>query len=108
MHLLLSKLLQKRNVTVDDLTKEEKVWFDEKQRILSQPDIITLEDFQKFCRSQIDLIETQWRNLDNATLKNERLVILHMVYSNILRAATASKAEREILEDHLTQLLHSS
>lgn len=107
MHLLLSKLLQKRNVTVEDLTKEEKEWFDEKQRILSQPDVITLEDFKKFAQGQLDLIETQWRNLDNMALKNERLVILHMVYSTILKVATASRIEREILEDHLTQLLHA-
>ena len=108
MHSLLSKLLTKRGIeNVEDLSKEEKSWFDEKQRILSQPDEISVDDFKKFCRSQLNIIEEQWRNLDNAAIKNERLVILHTVYSTILKVAEASKIERELLEDHLTQLLHA-
>ena len=106
MHILLSKLLAKRGIEkLDDLSKEEKEWFDAKQRILSQQDDITVDDFKKFCQSQIDLIQDQWKNLDNTTLKNERLVILHTVYSTILKVATGSKTEREMLEDHLQQLL---
>ena len=105
MHILLSKLLQKRGIEKDDLSTEEKEWFDEKQRILSQPDEISVEDFKKFCQTQIGVIEDQWRNLDNAALKNERLVIFHTVYSTILKVANGSKQERELLEDHLTQLL---
>ena len=106
MHALLSKLLNKRGIeNVEALSKEEKEWFDEKQRILSQPDEITVEDFKRFCRSQLDLIEVQFKNLDNSSQKNEWLIILHTVYSSILKVATASKTERELLEDHLTQLL---
>ena len=106
MHILLSKLLAKRGIEkLDDLSKEEKEWFDAKQRILSQQDDITVDDFKKFCQSQIDLIQDQWKNLDNTTLKNERLVILHTVYSTILKVATGSKTEREMLEDHLQQIL---
>jgi hypothetical protein len=108
MHSLLSKLLTKRGIeNIEELDKDEKEWFDQKQRILSQPDEISVEDFKKFCQTQIGIIEDQWKNLDNATLKNERLIILHTVYSTILKVANGSKQERELLEDHLTQLLHA-
>ena len=106
MHLLLSKLLQKRGIeNVDDLSKEETDWFKEKERILSLPDEVTVGDFKKFCQSQLSSIEEQWKNLDNSPTKNERLIILHTVYSTILKVTTASKTERELLEDHLTQLI---
>ena len=108
MHSLLSKLLLKRGIeNVENLSKEEKNWFDEKQRILSQPDEISVEDFKKFCRSQLNIIEEQWKNLDNSAVKNERLVILHTIYSTILKVAEASRVERELLEDHLTQLINA-
>ena len=106
MHLLLSKLLRKRGIeSTDNLSKEEKEWFDEKERILSQHDEITVEDFKRFCVGQINLIEEQWKNLDNTTAKNERLITLHTVYNSVLKAIGASKVERELLEDHLNQLL---
>ena len=106
MHSLLSKLLQKRGIeNIEDLSKEEKTWFDEKQRVLSQNDEISLEDFRKFCQTQIDLIEGQWKNLDNSKEKNERLIGLFTVYSTLKKIIAAPKGERELLEDYLTQLL---
>ena len=107
MHILLSNLLKKRGIpNTDALSKEEKEWFEEKEKILALSDEVTVKDFIKFCQSQLNIIEDQWKNLDNSTQKNERLIILHTVYSTILKATTASRVERELLEDHLTQLLH--
>lgn len=106
MHLLLSKLLQKRGIEdVATLSKEEKEWFEEKERILSLKDEVSSEDIKKFCQVQIGIIEDQWKNLDNTAIKNERLILTHTVYSTILKAINTSKREREILEDYLTQLI---
>ena len=106
MHILLSRLLEKRKIkSVEELSADERTWVEEKQRILSQPDEITLESFGKFCQSQIDSIASQWKNLDNTTQKNERLITLFTVYSTLLKVVTSNKQERELLEDHLQQLL---
>ena len=106
MHSLLSKLLIKRGIENEkDLSKEEKEWFSEKERILSLKDEVSSEDIKKFCQTQIGIIEDQWKNLDNTTLKNERLIMIHTIYSTLIKAINASKVEREILEDYLTQLI---
>lgn len=106
MHLLLSKLLQKRGIeNKEQLTKEEKEWFEEKDKILSLADEITVKDFEVFCKNQLNLIEDQWKNLDNSTVKNERLILLHNVYSSILKAVNAPKLERQVLEEYLQQLV---
>ena len=105
MHLLLSKLLEKRGIVREDLSKEEQDWFKEKERILSLNDEITIEDLKKFCQSQKNRIEDQWKNLDNSAIKNERLILVHGVYSTIITALGASKTEREVLEDYLQQLI---
>ena len=106
IHSLLSKLLQKRGIpNTESLSKEEKEWFTEKERILSANDEITVEDLKKFCQAQISLIEEQWKNLDNTTAKNERLITFHTVYSVMLKALSAPKVERELLEKHLEQLI---
>lgn len=108
MHILLSKLLHKRGIeNIKDLSPEEKDWFDQKQSILSQPEEVKIEDFKKFCESQIGLIEEQWKNLDNSTQKNERLIILHSVYSTIIKAIISPKAERQALEEYLQKLLYA-
>ena len=106
MHSLLSKLLIKRGIENEkDLSKEEKEWFSEKERILSLKDEVSSEDIKKFCETQVKVIEDQWKNLDNTVTKNERLILVHTVYSTLLKAISASKVERELLEDYLTQLI---
>ena len=106
MHILLSKLLKKRGIeNIEDLSQEEVEWFKEKEGIMGLGDEITLKDFDRFCRNQISLVEDQWKNLDNLPRKNERLILLHNVYSAILKTITGSKLERELLEDYLQQLL---
>ena len=108
MHLLLSNLLKKRGIKVEELSKEEKDWFKEKERILGLPDEVTTKDFEKFCQSQIGVIEDQWKNLDNLSVKNERLIIIHTVYKTILKALTGSKTERQMLEDYLEDLIKNA
>ena len=106
MHILLSKLLKKRGLeTLEELNKEEKEWFQEKERLLSQNDEISIKDFEKFCENQLGIIQDQWKNFDNSSQKNERLIIAHTIYSTILKTMTRSKLEREILEDYLEQLI---
>ena|SRR3990167_3920361 len=106
MHLLLSNLLKKRGIKdVEELSKEEKEWFKEKEIILSLKDEITIEDLKKFFLAQKSIIEDQWNNFDNTVTKNERLIIAHTIYSKILKVIAASKVEREMLEDYLTQLI---
>ena len=106
MHFLLARLLKKKGIEdVEELSIDDKQWFEEKQRILSRVDEFTVDSLKKFCRIQLNIIEEQWKNLDNAAIKNERLIMLHTVYSTILKVADASKVERELLEEHLQQLL---
>ena len=104
MHTLLLRLLQKRGITKDDLDKEEKQTFDNWERILSEGEI-SVEKIGEFCKMQIRMIETQWKNLDNKDEKNKRLMMLHIVYSSLLQLIEAPQTERENLEKYLTDLL---
>lgn len=106
MHVLLTKLLAKRGIKREDLDKEEKKWFDEKEKILSGEDI-NLEKVQKFCEAQIASIEAQFKNLENDTKKNERLIIMHNVYSALRNVITAPAVERAVLEEYLTKLINA-
>src|SRR3990167_121961 len=105
MHALLSKLLKKRGIaTKAELSIEEKENFDRWEKILSGGEI-TIEKLSMFCKAQVALIETQWKDLSNSAEKNQRLIIMHTVYTTILRAMTAPEVERASLEDYLTNLL---
>lgn len=104
MHTLLEKLLNKRGLEVKELVAEEKVQFDRWNATLSG-EKVTVEKIISFCERQKGLIELQWDNLDNIPLKNERLVILHSVYSKILNMIHAEETERISLEKHLESLI---
>lgn len=106
MHALLTKLLNKRGLERDKLSEEEKKWFEEKEKILSGEDI-TLEKIQKFCEAQIASIEAQFKNIDNDTRKNEKLIIMHNVYSALRNVITAPAVERAALEEYLTKLINA-
>mgnify|MGYP001593032930 FL=1 len=106
MHTLLSKLLKKRGIeNEEDLSKDEREWFKEKERVLSVSDTISVEDVKKFCELQVSSVVNEFANLDNSKRKNERLVVVFSVYNAILKSFTASKQERETLEDYLEQLI---
>lgn len=102
---LLSRLLNKRGIQdVKDLSQDEQKDFERWKRILSDGEV-SVEKIAQFCENKKRQIETQWRDMSNDMLKNERLVIYHNVYSAILEAIKAPVAEREQLEKYLQQLL---
>lgn len=114
MHYLLSKLLAKRgykNISelsadrMPDGSPSEKETFDRWNKVLSARDTITVEDIKKFCNGQVQHIEQQWKSLDNATVKNERLVLLHTVYKAIIEVIDSPQTQRESLEKYLMGLL---
>lgn len=101
----LSKLLEKRGInSVKELTQEEKATFDRYKIILSG-ETVSVDKIKEFCKTQIQLIEerisSQATNLSSPYLAP----CLH-VYLNILRAIEAPEKERELLEQHLTQLIN--
>ena len=105
MHLLLTKLLTKRGIKdKENLSTEEKKDFERWEKILSGGEV-TVEKISRFCEAQIQAIETQWKNLDNDTKKNERLTMLHVVYSTIKKAINAPQVERVTFEEYLNQLI---
>jgi hypothetical protein len=104
MHTLLQKLLEKRGVEVVDLAREEKVTFDTWNATLVG-ETMTVEKLADFCKRQLGAIEEKWDNLDNASMKNERLVFQHTIYSKILRLITSEERERLQLEKYLTDLI---
>jgi len=107
MHNLLTKLLQKRRIKdITELSKEEKADVDKWQKILSEEEI-TVDKIVAFCKAQIKIIETNWKNLDNQSTKNERLIVLHTVYSTLIEVIGAPKIERETLEKYLNDLLQT-
>lgn len=107
MHTLIEKLFKKKGIkSIDDLSPEEKADFDRWQGVLSN-EPVTLEKFNEFLSLQKNLIETQMGNLDNSLEKNTRLVLLHTVYSKLLKVSVADKTEREALEKYLTSLVDS-
>lgn len=103
----LDKLLEKRGIKdVTALSADEKETFKKWENILSSG-TVTVKKIEEFCRYQIHAIETKWRAdvIDNAILKNEKLVVMHTVYSAILNLIIAPQAEKEVLEKYLNQLL---
>lgn len=105
MHPLLEKLLRKRKIEkIEELSDDEKGFFDKYSAILSK-DGATIEDIGLFCRLQLKNIEEKWKDLDNPSQKNERLIILHTVYSALITCLEAPKAEREGAEKYLQTLL---
>lgn len=102
---ILSRLLEKKGIkSTEELTLEERVDFDNWKKILSKEDI-NLSDVEEFCASNIRNIEAKFKDLDNSKEKLERLVLLHSVYSSLRNLINSPRAEREQLEQYLTQLL---
>lgn len=107
MKAILDKVLEKRGITdITKLTPEEKETFDKWDKILSEGSI-TVSKISEFCENQISKIESSWRKdvIDNSSLKNEKFVIMHTVYTALLDCITGQKSEREELEKYLQSLL---
>lgn len=102
---ILTRLLEKKGIkSPEELTPEERVDFDNWKKVLSKEDI-KLSDVEEFCASNIRNIEAKFKDLDNSKEKIERLVLLHSVYSSMKNLINSPRAEREQLENYLTQLL---
>ena len=116
MHPLLSRYISKlgfKNIEelsdkpMPDGSPSEKQTLESWNRILSKNEAVTVENVAEFCRQQIKAIEGRWKDLDNARKKNDRLVLLHTVYSAILESISAPQQQREALELYLKGLLDS-
>lgn len=101
---ILSKLLEKRGLKPEELSTEEKETIKQWQLTLSQG-AITVSSIELFCNNNITNIENQFKNLDNSKEKLERLVLLHNVYSSLVKIINSPKIEKEALEKYLTTLL---
>ena len=105
---LLKQLLKKRGIeNTTELNDEEKSDFDRWNQILSKGEI-NVEKILEFCKHQKQIIENQWSNLDNAAVKNERLVIQHTIYSKLIGVIESPASEREALEKHLQDMIKNS
>ena len=114
MHILLTKLLNKRGIKdvaeLDDRpiiegVLSEKGQFEKwNETLLGGEDVFSVDRLKSFCISQKKVIEGQWKNLDNDTRKNDRLITMHTVYSILLEAIDSPKVEREKLERELENL----
>lgn len=105
MNSLISRLLEKRGVKdIEELSPAEKTDIDRWESILGTGDI-SIDAMTGFCDNQLKLIEVQWRNLENSTTKNERLVLLHSVYSSLKEMIKSPNSERAVLEKYLRGLL---
>lgn len=105
MHNILRKLLDKRNIeSKDELSKEEYADFERWNKVLSEEDI-SVEAIKDFCADKVKIIEAQMADLNNDPKKNQRLVIMHVVYKSILGVIDGKKAEKESLIKYLQQII---
>lgn len=106
MHELLEKLIEKRGVELKDLDEEEQAQIERWQSVLSGKEV-SLENVNKFCAIQIDMIEKQMDNNTNESQLNDRLVLLHSVYRKISKVlGDSTKVAREKLEAELTSMIY--
>lgn len=101
---ILDKILNKRGITTDQLSPEEKATFENWRRILSKEELSTA-DIKEFCQAQIDMIENKWRDLEKDNSKKAELIPYHTVYKLLLMAIDSPKSAREQLEQQLNQLI---
>ncbi|MBI5573486.1 MAG: hypothetical protein HY919_02900 [Elusimicrobia bacterium] len=105
MHPILSKLFQKRGIKdYSELSPEEKKDFDSWKLILDK-DELSLGDILKFCNSQIEMIESKWRDLNLEQQKKAELIPYHTCYKTLAGAIQSPKVVREMLEKQLLALI---
>jgi len=111
MNPLLEKYLEKKGISDvnelkedDDPNLNERTTFDNWEAVLSGTEV-TVDTISEFCESQITLIENLWENLENTPEKNERLILMHVVYRKFLKLITAAEKKRAEVEAQITALL---
>lgn len=107
MHQLLERLLGKRGIKDPiDLTAEERIWFDQQQKILSK-DELTIGDIKEFCKTMTKVIESKWADLNLDQSKKAELIPYHSIYTTLLGAIDSPKVAREAAELNLTNILNT-
>jgi hypothetical protein len=87
----------------NQLDPEEKATFETWQAVLSKEEL-TMDDVKQFCRSQLDVIEGKWTDLNLEQSKKAEFIPYHTVYKSLLAAIDSPKAAREALEKQLIEL----
>jgi hypothetical protein len=104
MHGLLTTLLRKRGIeTTKELDADEKLTFDNWDKILSKEEL-TLEDVKQFCQAQIDTIQGKWQDLNITQANKAELIPYQTIYTLLLRVIASPKSAREQLEQQLISL----
>ena len=103
---ILEKILQKAGVqSPDELSQEEKVTYDNWRKILSKEEL-TLNDIKEFCKTQIDIIETRWKDYGTDNIKKGEMIPYHTVYRTLLQVIDSPKVERSNLESQLNNYIN--
>lgn len=103
---ILDKLLDKKGIkSIDELSAEERAIFDGYKLTLTSKGV-TITDLQKFCRSQIALIEDKFGSAESK-YDHYLKACLH-IYITLLKAIEAPKVERENLERYLIALINEA
>ena len=103
---ILSKLLTKWKIDkIEDLSQEERVVYDNYNKILSGKNEVTIDSLKEFMRAQIKIIEHKFA--DGETKNDLYFKACLHVYLNLLKVIEAPEAERESTELHLNQLLNT-
>lgn len=102
---ILDKILSKRGIKdASELSEEERKTFDEWRGILSK-DELTTENIKEFCKTQCEVIEGKWSDLNLEQAKKSELIPYHTVYKTLLKVIESPKVVKEQLEKHLENLL---
>ena len=102
---ILTKLLERRGIKdVNELDKEERQQFETWQKILSKEEL-TIDDVKKFCQTQLEIIDTKWKDYDIPQAKKAEWINPHTIYKTLLQIIESPKAGREQLEQYLNELL---
>lgn len=105
MSFSLQKLLDKRNIkSINDLDAEEKSTFEAWDKILSKEEM-SVGDIKMFCKTQIEIIENKWADLNTSAEKKSEFIPYHTVYRALLNAIDSPRLARETLENQLNALL---
>lgn len=93
------------NTPNSDGSPTEKQTFEKWRKVLSQGEVLTVEQIKEFCQSQVAIIEMKWKDMTVDNIKKAEMIPYHTIYKTLEQAMSAPKAEREQLEATLNQLI---
>lgn len=101
-------MLQRKGIeSTEDLSNEEKVVFQNYDKILSK-ETLTIDDIKKFLQTQVTIIEAKWKDLNLENTKKAELIPYHTCYKVLLQSIDAPLQEKEALELYLNQQINAS